>query len=664
MTETVQHRTRSASFSAPSQHIRGKGVEPHRSSLDDSVDSMRMALPRSRSESSLYESYEFTDDYEMDMTAEMTQRVGMESMARTPGRPTADFDVTMPEAKPRLGTEVLMIRDPEEDFDAANYTKYLNGNKAQLVFSTAAMPGEGVSRSVDLTKKVDEEQTADDERQEKFNVEFAKIKHVLGLGGRAGKPNLPADVNISKGFVTVYFPDGPKVYDLLEHSEIKRLLNDVSMENVNDSMVEKAFTRCRGSIREMAKLSEREAGKQKDIYVHDYVGNPHGLDMNRATSMEIVKVRRDARHGRRTEKLKAMEHVEKSGTFSRARLTDTGADAFNNILQLNYLQESMLNHLRTKATEKESQIALLRSQGKMDEANAAQKELNSLMQAFRTLTFDAMQQDAMERDILYLEGSHTIDLPQWNGVIFDKAEAIKGRELMNPSDTTVKKFLRPDDQSEKAIINKRQEIQMAFLKKVAQYEEADISQGNKTWTRWGIIPYRKPHETKTDQRKNAVGVALQMKHMSQTTTPLEQGGKTERLEMLQADQKLSREAFTRRDDKGYVTSDNLGSETFKMPEGERFMLHALEGLKSGKTPEEVLGTFSNASPIVQSTLKIAMAEFVMNKDDEKMNEFQAGQTYDSKKVAKKGREQAPLAPPVQKRSLWSRLPTPPWNRTA
>lgn len=191
------------------------------------------------------------------------------------------------------GLHLVRMAQPDEEFDDENIERYLNANKAQMVFSTAAMQGEGFSRSVDLQKKVEGEEVSDDERQHDVDVQFAKIKHVLGLGGRDGLPNKAISYSVTWHFVEVYNRPGepPVKYDLVDKADLSRLLEDQGIDNVDEKMVDRVFTELLSINREIKTLTEREVGKTKDCFLHDYVGNPGGLELFCPFSKEADKVR-------------------------------------------------------------------------------------------------------------------------------------------------------------------------------------------------------------------------------------------------------------------------------------------------------------------------------------------------------------------------------------
>ena len=555
--------------------------------------------------------------------------------------PSCKLDVTM--NKVMRDDELIFFPDSDELFDETNYQKYLNQDKAQLVFSTATILDKGITRSIDLTKKAEKGTVIDEERQKKLDIEYAKIKHVLGLGGRAQKKNISAHVSISNGFITAFFPTGKKVYDLLERSEIKRLLEDVDMKNVTSEAIEKAFSTCRLAIQKMTELTATESGNKKDPYIHDYIGNPYGFDMYQGALDKLVKAKKDLRHGRTTEKLLALKLIKKDKSDrSKAKLNKNGAVAFNHVIGLNYLNQVIIKELKEGQFRKEKELKYLRAQCKHEQAEGVQRELDGIVKVIKDLSFESIQQDAMEKAILYLEGFHVISTPQWNDLLEkynDRSKPIQGRELLNPSDALVDTFLPLDRRKdgtnpltarEKA--EKKREIRDMFLKKIALDEDAQVSQKNKTFFT------RTPYETNTDEKRSSIAVALQLMHLAQDTTPVDEYGMTERLEVLQANQRLIKNTFTHKDSDGNVVPNSLfGSQTFKMPEGERFLLHAVNSLYNGSAPKKVMGTYSKLPKYVQEVLKGAMDKFVANKDD-KLKFYQAGQTYESKKVGKKGIE--------------------------
>lgn len=233
------------------------------------------------------------------------------------------------------GDGMLFVRvpQPDEKFDEEHIERYLNAGKAQMVFSTDAMQGKGFSRSVDLNKKVDDEEVPDNERQHKVDVQFAKIKHAIGVGGREGMPNKAISYSVTWNFIQVYNRSGepPVKYDLVNKADIKRLLEDQGIDNIDDAMINSVFTKLLSINREIKTLTEREVGKTKDCFLHDFEGNPNGLELFRPFSPQDGRVKDSSKHGKYGDTMEEFEFLKKRGGkfFGEYQVNQRGAEVYS-----------------------------------------------------------------------------------------------------------------------------------------------------------------------------------------------------------------------------------------------------------------------------------------------------------------------------------------------
>ena len=174
---------------------------------------------------------------------------------------------------------VFVPKDGEKaPFDSSKLSKYLNTDKATMVFSTAALAGEGVSRSVPLLETNGSGNPAP-EREKKGSLHLAEVKHSLGLGENPPYPKVPVSYSVTWHFIEVFDNVGeePSRYDLTSKTDIERLLEKRGL-NHDVVSVDVAFKELLDINKEIKELTKYEVGKTKDpMFVHDYMGNPSGL---------------------------------------------------------------------------------------------------------------------------------------------------------------------------------------------------------------------------------------------------------------------------------------------------------------------------------------------------------------------------------------------------
>ena len=542
------------------------------------------------------------------------------------------------EEPPENGMLIVRVPQPDEEFDEENIGRYLNSSKAKMVFSTAAMQGQGFSRSVDLQKKVEGEEVPDDDRQHKVDIQFAKIKHAIGVGGRDGMPNKAISYSVTWHFVEVYNRPGepPVKYDLANKADIKRLLEDQGIDNVDGEMVDSVFTKLLSINREIKTLTEREVGKTKDCFLLDYAGNSSGLELYLPFSIQDDKVKRSSKHGKYGDTMAEFGLLKKRGgrLFGEYQVNRKGAKALNKIEQAAHLKRSIFGELSTKKNEKLAEMETLQSQEQSAEQVASIKkikgelaEINQVMQEVAS-----SNDTVMHFTLLELTKTHQFQERRWDsdkGTFVGKSFPYTGEKLLAPlSDPERSATLGPtavgDVAAAKEVTDRRR---LELSKTIAKDYVAMVSRENSS--------FRKKYMPTKQDKQQAIEVGLLIHHLAAPTTPSDTHA-TRRLEVLGATQTLNRSTFLRTDSKGKLDRDargqlqyeNVGKEVFKEPKAEKLILSAI--LRPSADGD--LAGYTGASDVVKDALKAALAHHRKAVEDHKVKTYKAGSAYKAERV--------------------------------
>jgi len=542
------------------------------------------------------------------------------------------------------GLHLVRMAQPDEQFDEDNIERYLSADKAQMVFSTAALQGQGFSRSVDLQKKVEGEEVPDDDRQHKVDVQFAKIKHVLGVGGREhkGVPNKAISYSVTWHFVEVYNRPGepPVKYDLVDKADIKRLLEDQGIDNVDEGMVDRVFTKLLSINKEIKTLTEREVGKTKDCFLHDYAGNPNGLELFCPFSKEADKVRRSSKRGKYGDTMAEFKFLKKRGgrLFGEYQVNQRGAKALNKIEQAAHLKLSIRGGLSNARDERLTQIEEAQAQEQTVETIAKIKKLEGeVAEISRVMQEVGSSNDTvMHFTLMELTRDHSFQERRWDGDSKTfRAHSFKstGEQLIAPlHHEEYLDTLGPEEQDNPA---KAKEVtdrrRLELSKTIARDYVAMVGREN-----GGIFSRYLP--TKADKQQ-AIEIGALVQHIAAPTTPGDVHA-TRRLEVLEATQALNRRTFFRIDDKGKLERDSrgqlqyetVGREVFKDPKGEKLILSAILRPPTGAASDVDLSGYSGASEVVKDILKGAIDFHRAAVDDGRVKSYDAGSAYNAKKV--------------------------------
>lgn len=507
---------------------------------------------------------------------------------------------------PASGLIAVRVPQPDEVFDEANFEKYLNSDKAQMVFSTAAMHGQGSSRAVDLKKKTDGEEVDDGDRQQKVNVQLAKIKHGIGVAGRDGLPNKAISYSLTWNFVEVYDRPGepPKRYDLVNKGDIKKLLEDQDVDDVSDEKVDRLYMELLAINKELKGLTEKEVGKTKDAFVHDYIGNPNGLGLFSPSGPQDKAVKVSTTHGKYTRTLRAFGLVEKQGFLSSDRLTSSGAKAFNHIEESRCLQTLVLGRFDTRIRAIEVELIDLRAE---EESEANTHKIQNLNVALRDLErvkseIGKASKTAMDFTTMELSRTHkdTHKEKRWDagtGKLILRNFSESGQRFLEPlQDGERLSALGPtnmdDDQAALKITNERR---FSLAKQASRDYATMVSRE----TRDGLPLIGGNHVLTKQDKQKAIEVGSLVYHLT---------GDATRLGMIEAQQRLGRQA------------GSVGSEVFREPKAEKFLLNGtLNIARDADISKDHLVGYSSEPKHVQEVLLEALDDFQDLRDELKLH---------------------------------------------
>ena len=528
------------------------------------------------------------------------RRVDAVINAANPEEVTTVLTAENPAKSEAPASALIAVRVPQPDkvFDEAHFDKYLNSDKAQMVFSTAAMHGQGSSRAVDLKKKGDGEEVNDTERQQKVNLQFAKIKHGIGVSGRDGLPNKTISYSLTWHFVEVYDRPGepPKRYDLVDKKDIERLLSDQDVDDVSQEKVNRLYKELLAINKELKGLTENEVGKKKDAFLHDYIGNPNGLGLFSPSSNQDMQVKSNEPYGKYTRNLRDFGLIEKRGFLSSDRLTSSGVKAFNHIKESKCLQDVVLYRLDTRIEEIKVKLKDLRGE---EESEANTQEIQNLevqrqeLMRVRSEIFGASK-TAMDFTTMELSRTHTDTHKEkkWN--------AVAGRFIPGNFSESGQRFLEPlqegerlsalgpvnegNDQAALKVINERR---FALAKQASIDYARMVSRENHSGLPLTGVDYV---PTKQDKQK-AIEIGSLVYHLT---------GDETRLDMIEAQQRLGRQAF----------EDRIGSEVFREPNAEKFLLGGTFNIeRDDNITKEHLAGYRGEPKHVQDELLGALNDF-------------------------------------------------------
>jgi hypothetical protein len=517
-------------------------------------------------------------------------------------------DVREAEDLPKDGMLFVRVPQIDEEFDEEHIEKYLSAGKAQMVFSTAAMQGEGFSRSVDLMKKEGDQDVADDERQKKVDTQFAKIKHLLGVGGRDGMPNKAIRYSVTWHFVEVYNRAGepPVKYDLVDKADIKRLLEDQGIDNVDDEMVDTVFTKLLSINREIKSLTKREVGKTKDCFLHDYIGNPNGLGLFSPSSIQDQRLKNSSKHGKYDSTLMNLGLARKgSGILGSKKLTANGAKAFNHIEETRCLQLLARHMLSSRAEKIQSELKTLQSQEATEENIQKIQTLNTEFQDVKNAYSEIENANETAIDFTSMELSRELTHTEsrWNA----QKNRFEGKEFTKPAQWFLGPFqdqnrldvLGPaNENNEQAALGKTRQRRFTLARHIANDYVFMLSTESKS----GWISRKHYAPTKADKQQ-AVEIGSLIYHLT---------GDESRLDLVQDQQALGRKAFTRKvsEDSDSRVEDPVGSKVFREPRAEKFLLNGTLNMSRDAAPsEEHLLGYRGASSVVQQELAAALTLF-------------------------------------------------------
>ncbi|MCB1084846.1 MAG: hypothetical protein KDK60_01950, partial [Chlamydiia bacterium] len=271
---------------------------------------------------------------------------------------TVSFGEDVPNVEQDTG--IVLIRANQER-GLMDRDLLLSRNKAQLTFST-----KGIVRHIDIKKKDDGEEVDDVERQEQFDKEFMKIKHILGLG-RRGQTHEKVAINYSISWHYIEMKIDGKIerFDLLDKRDIEKILVMRGLDADAES-VKAVYKDLLAANREMRRITKRETGTSTGgVFVHDYVGNPQGSDLFKPLTEQSEKVMRlDESHGKYVKTMERFGMVtRKPGNLfkkDQIRLTKKGADALNQAEKTRVLQKKIIDKLVAAYNQKEMEYKQLK----------------------------------------------------------------------------------------------------------------------------------------------------------------------------------------------------------------------------------------------------------------------------------------------------------------
>jgi len=513
-----------------------------------------------------------------------------------------------PVEAPVSGLIAVRLPQPDPVFDEANFEKYLSSDKAQMVFSTAAMHGQGSSRAVDLKKKVDGEEVDDGNRQQKVNVQFAKIKHGIGVSGRDWLPDKAISYSLTWHFVEVYDRPGepPKRYDLVDIGDIKKLLEDQGVDDVSPERVNRLYTELLAINKELKGLTENEVGKTKDAFVHDYIGNPNGLKLFSPSSKQDMQVKSSKTHGKYTRTLRDFGLVEKQGFLSSDRLTPSGAKAFNHIRESRSLQASVFKQLNGKIKTIEEKLEGLRAE---EESTANAQDIQkheAQLHDFKRVRneISSASRTAMDFTTMELSKTHTHKEKQWDsgtGTFNSRSITQSGQLFLEP----VQGGEGPADMDAAAALKITNERRFSLAKKATQDYTTMLSRE----TRNGLPLIGGNYVPTKQDKQKAIEVGSLVYHLT--------GGET-RLGLIEAQQRLGRQAFGGQ-------ANSVGSEVFREPNAEKFLLNGTFNIARGDAiTEDHLVGYRGEPKHVQNELLLALGDFQSSRT--KLTSHNAGES--------------------------------------
>lgn len=243
-----------------------------------------------------------------------------------------------------------------KEFDQGEFSaeKLMSSDKAQLVFSTKAMEGSGKNRSVTLTRKENNDEVEDTERQEKVNKKFMEIKHLLGLGEHGIYEKKTISYSMTWHFIEIFDESGQleERVDILDKTAVKDLLQRRGLDYGNEN-VNKVSAKLLEINRELKKLVKAELGDRSQVaLLHDYKANVETVPFFHVQTEQTQKIFDDEKQGkydRTMHDLGLMKEVQK-GIFTGTAtiLTRNGEQAMKEMKRLSELKTILLKNLKAE----------------------------------------------------------------------------------------------------------------------------------------------------------------------------------------------------------------------------------------------------------------------------------------------------------------------------
>ena len=493
----------------------------------------------------------------------------------------------------------------DTEFDEDNYQKYISGNKAQVAFSTAAGIENGVARNVELTKEEKEKKVPDEDRQKKVDVQFAKLKHMLGLGGRAeGSPfNKKISYSCTWHFVEVFQTNGeaPIRYDLTKKDDIQKLLEDQFVSGANDSgKIDKIYADLLTINREVNKLTEHEAGKTEPCFLQDYMGNPNG-PMPFASSPTAIQVQNRVEKGKFKERLHGV-----TGMATDGKLTSQGVIAFNRMDHAMHLQRTMFENLQSEITPKQKYLEELRKKDQTQQVKDDIKKSTIAIQELERAKNQILNADLTVINHLLIELSREVKIsePKWDVTEqrFKMVEkTLKGTDFLR--DLTLSErleILGPAEKDEPRKIDealKRRQDYMANII-VNNYGVMVSRESGRSRFTFGLMDKMNP--MKEEDKVHAIEVGALFYHLVSGSN---------RIGVLEGTQRLNRAETLSRPEQatGFLDKRTRGV-TFQEPKGEKLLISAVLGNIDSTVGNKDLNGYTHASDDVRAVLKTSIVK--------------------------------------------------------
>ena len=495
---------------------------------------------------------------------------------------------------------VLGMEQPDTEFDEGKYQKYISGNKAQVAFSTAAGIENGVARNVELTKEEKEKKVPDEDRQKKVDVQFAKLKHLLGLGGRAeGSPlNKKISYSCTWHFVEVLQTNGeaPIRYDLTKKEDIQKLLEEQSVNGANKTeKINKIYADLLTINREVNKLIEHEAGKTKPCFLQDYMGNPNG-PRPFASSPSAIKVQQRSEKGKFKYRLNGV-----TGMVTDGKLTIQGAIAFNRMDHAMHLQGTMVKNLEDEITTKQKDLEDLRKHDQTQQIEDGIKKSNIAIQELKRAKNQIRNAELTVINHLLIELSRKVEIsePKWDGTknsCNDVKKTLNGTDFLRDlTDNEKIDILGSEGQYSPRKIDKALKQRQDHMANIIMKNYGDMvsKESGRSWVPFGLRGKLNP--MKEEDKVHAIEVGALFYHLVSGSN---------RIGVLEGTQRLNQVETPSRPGQTTGFSDKrTRGVTFQEPKGEKLLISAVLGDIDSPVYNKDLNGYTHASDDVKEVLK-------------------------------------------------------------